>query len=95
MAPLGWVVDPLLECALVMRHALCATPEPHLLAQIVTAASADGAVSARDTNFQRNAVAHLKAGHPRANGHNDTGRLVAERERHASTEVAIGELLVI
>lgn len=77
MAPLGWVVDPLLESALVVRNALCTAPEPHLLAQVVTATSADGAITARNTNFESDTVARLEARHPRANGHNDTRRLVA------------------
>ena len=95
MTPGRRMIYPLLERSLVMRHALGAAAEPHLLAEVVPPLAADAALAAGDTDLERDAVADLEPGHPRADGHNDAGRLVAERQRRARAQVPVGELLVV
>ncbi len=95
MTPHGWVVDSLLQGALEVRDAFGATPEAHLLAEVVSTSPADSALAAGDADLERDPVVDLEAHDLGADGHDDARRLVAQRQRHASAEVAIGKLLVV
>lgn len=107
MTPNRRVVDPLLQRALEVRHALGAAPEPHPLAEVVPALAADAApAAARDAHLEGDAVPHGEPPVPPppcallllggwADRHHDPRRLVAERQRRARAQVAVGELLVV
>jgi hypothetical protein len=95
VTPDGWVVDPLLEGALVVRIGLSTAPEAQLLAKVVAALAADSALSAGYANLEGNTVAELEALDLWANGHHLARGLVAKREGLACAEVTIGELLVV
>jgi hypothetical protein len=95
MAPYRRVVDSVLKSALIVGDAFCATPEAHLLAEIVATFPADVALSARDADLKCNPIADRKALHLRANSHDNTGRLMTKREGTASVQVTIGKFLVI
>jgi hypothetical protein len=79
MAPYGRVVDSLLESSLEMGNALRATPELHLLAEVVTPLSTDGTLAAGNTNFEGNSVTNGEAIDLRSNAHYDTGRFMSKR----------------
>jgi len=74
------VVDFLLQRALEMREALCGTPESHLLTEVVAAFPADETVAAWDADFQSDAVAEGEVLHVGADGDDDTGGFMAQRE---------------
>jgi hypothetical protein len=78
-----------------VRHRLCAAPKPHALAEVIPALAADAALAAGDADLEGDAVADAEAGHLGPDGDDGAGRLVAERQRHAGAEVAIGKLLVV
>lgn len=78
MAPLSWVVDSLLESPLVMRHTLRATPEPKLLAEVVTAFPADATGVAGHADLQGNPVPKTESGDLGPNANHNAGRLVAQ-----------------
>lgn len=89
------MVDPLLECPLVVRIALRTTPETQLLAEVIPAFAADGALPACNAHLQGNSVSYLEPSHLWSDGDNLAGRLVAQRQWVAGTEIAIGELFVV
>jgi hypothetical protein len=89
------MVDSLLQRPLEMRHRFGTTPESHAFAQVIPALAADATLTTRDADLECHTVANAEARHLGTDGNDRAGRLVAERERHAGAEVAIGELLVI
>lgn len=95
VAPLSWVVDPLLQRALEVWEALCAAPEAHFLAEVVPPFPADSALAARDADLEGYAIAEGKAAHVRTDGNDHTRGLMAERQRLARAQVAIGKLLEV
>jgi len=95
VAPDGRVVYLLLQSPLEVGNRFGATPESHLLAEIISALPADAALAAGDADLEGNTVAEVKARDLRANGDNDSRGLMAEGQRHAGAEVAVGELFVI
>lgn len=70
VAPDSGMVNPLLQCALVVRVGFGTASETQLFAQVITALTADAAVSTSNTNFKSNSVAQLEATHLRTNGNN-------------------------
>ena len=95
MAPRGRVIYLLLESALEMGDGLGAAPESHLLAQVITALAADATLATGNPDLEGDTISNLEAHHRGSNGNHCAGRLVAERKRHAGTQVTIGKLLVI
>ena len=95
MAPYGRVIDSLLESSLKMGNALRATPELHLLAEVVAPLSTNGTLAAGNANFESNSVTNGEAVDLRPNAHYNTGRFMSKRQRCTGTEVAVGELLVV
>jgi len=95
VAPDGGVVDAVLEGSLEVRIALGATPEAHLLAEIVAAGTADAALRTRNADLQCHPVAHAEALDLGADGNDDARRLMAQGERLTGAEVAVGKLLEI
>lgn len=95
MAPYGRVIDSLLEGSLEMWNALRATPELHLLAEIVAPLSTYGTLAAGNANFESNSVTNGEAIDLRSNTHYNTGRFMSKRQRCTGTEIAVGELLVV
>lgn len=55
------MVNPLLQCPLEMGYALCATPKPHLLAEVIPPFPADSALAAGNADLQSDAVADVEA----------------------------------
>ena len=78
VAPDRWVIDPLLQSSLEMRHALRTTPESHLLAEVIPPFPAYCALSAWDSDLESNAVADAEAIDSGANAYDDTRRFMAE-----------------
>jgi hypothetical protein len=72
VTPYRWMVYPLLECALEVRERLGTAPEPHLLAEVVSAFSADATLTTRDANLEGHAVTDAEARDLRPNGNDDT-----------------------
>ena len=95
MAPYGRVIDSLLEGSLEMWNALRATPELHLLAEVVAPLSTNGTLAAGNANFESNSVTNGEAIDLRANAHYNTGRFMSKRQRCTGTEIAVGELFVV
>jgi hypothetical protein len=95
MAPYGRMIDSLLESSLEMRNALRATPELHLLTEVVPPFSTDGTLAAGNANFEGNSVTNGEAIDLRSNTHYNTGRFMSKRQRCTGTEIAVGELLVV
>ena len=95
MTPYGRVIDSLLESSLKMGNALRATPELHLLAEVVAPLSTNGTLAAGNANFESNSVTNGEAVDLRPNTHYNTGRFMSKRQRCTGTEVAVGELLVV
>ena len=79
MAPVGGMVNLVLECALEVRETLCATPESHLFAEVIATFPADTALSTGNANFQCDPISKLESIHLRANGDNRAGGLMAKR----------------
>lgn len=77
VAPDSGMVNPLLQCALVVRVGFGTASETQLFAQVITTFTADAAVSTSNTNFKSNSVAQLEAAHLRANSNNFPGRFMA------------------
>jgi hypothetical protein len=78
-----------------MRHRFGTTPEPHALAEVIPAPAADATLAAGDADLEGDTVTDAEARHLGPDGDYGPGRLVAEGERHAGAEVAIGKLLVV
>jgi hypothetical protein len=78
-----------------MGNALGATPELHLLAEVVPSFSTDGTFAAGNANFEGNSVTNAEAIDLRANAHYNTGRFMSKRQRCTGTKVAVGKLLVV
>lgn len=95
MAPLGRVIDPLLESALVVRHGFCATAEPHFGAEVITAALTRPAVVARYANFERHSVIDSETRYLLANSDNNTSRFMAKREGSGNLQVTVAILVVV
>jgi hypothetical protein len=95
MAPYGRVIDSLLEGSLEMWNALRATPELHLLAEVVAPLSTNGTLAAGNANFESNSVTNGEAVDLRPNAHYNTGRFMSKRQRCTGTEIAVGELFVV
>lgn len=77
MAPDRRMIYPLLKSPLEVRNALGATPESHLLAQIIPPFPADATLTARDTNLEGDTVPNSEAANLRPDGHDRAGRFVA------------------
>jgi hypothetical protein len=95
VTPDGRVIYPLLQSTLKVWNALRAASEAHFLAEIVSTFSAHATLTAWDANLESYPIANCEASNHRTDSHDDAGGLVAQRQRGASTEVAIGKLLVI
>ena len=95
MAPNRRMINSLLQRSLEMRNTLCATSESHLLAKIVASFPANVALATGNPYFQGYSVADGKAIDLRANAHYYTGRFMTKGQRCASTEITVGELLVV
>lgn len=95
VAPSRWMVDPLLEGALEVWNAFCTAPEPHSLAQIVSAFAANTTLAARNTNFESHPVTYPEATNAWADGNYSTGRLMPKRQWATGAEVSIGKLFVV
>lgn len=95
MAPRSGMVDAFLQCALEMWKGLCAAPKPHFFAKVITAFTADAALTARDAYFKCYAVTQVEAVDLWPDGNHDTRRLVAQRQRLTSAKVAISKFLII
>lgn len=78
MAPDSRVVDLLLQCALVVRVALGTTPELELLAEVITAFTADATLSARYTDFESHTIADFEAGNLCPDAYNLASRLMSK-----------------
>lgn len=89
------MVDSILERALEVGERLRAAPEPHLVAQVISPPATCRALPTGDADLQGDTVPHCKATHLGADGYHDPGGLMAQRERLAGTEIAIGELVVV
>ena len=77
VAPFCRMVDTFLKRPLEMRHRVCATPKPHLRAQVVASPLTSPAAVVRHTDLQSNAVTNLVTGNILADGDHNPGRLVA------------------
>jgi hypothetical protein len=89
------MIDPLLEGALIVRDALRAASEAHLLAEIVPSFPADVALQTRNADLECHPVSKSEAIDPRADGNNLSRRLMAKRQWVAGTKITIGKLLVV
>ena len=78
-----------------MREALCATPEPHSLANIIPPLLAPLACLTWQTDFQRYFIANTKVLDFRANTNNYTCRLMAKRKWLLHDNVAITVVPVV
>lgn len=78
VTPSSRVIDPLLQRSLEMWEALCATPEAHLFAEIVSTLAANATLSTWHANFKGHAVAQREVAHLRTDGDNHARRLVAK-----------------
>jgi hypothetical protein len=61
-----------------MWYTLRTTPKPHLLAEVISPFSADGALPTGNAHFECDAVADVEAIDLRANAYYDTGRFMAK-----------------
>jgi hypothetical protein len=95
VTPGRWVIDSLLKRALIVRNGFSTTSEAHLFTEIISAFSADATLSTWYANLQGDSITNAEASYLRADCHYFSGRLVTERQRLASTEVAVGEFLVV
>ena len=95
MAPYCRVVDSLLKGALKVRNALGTTPKSHLFAEIVAPFPADGTLTAWNADFEGNPVTNGEASDLRPDSHDYTGGFMSKGQGRTSTQVAIGELVVI
>jgi hypothetical protein len=95
MTPRRWVVDPILQRPLRVRERLGTTPEPHALADIVSPLLTPIALLARQADFQRDLVADAETLDIRADADDNTGRLVAQRQRLLHQDVAIAVVAVV
>lgn len=95
MAPHGRMIYPLLQRALVVWEALCAAPEAHLLAEVISPLATNATLAASHADLQGHAITKGKAAHMRADGDDHTRGLMAERQGLAGAKVAIGELLEV
>lgn len=78
-----------------MRNTLCATPEPHLLAEVIPAFPADGTLTTWEADLEGNPVADAETVHLGTKGHHRTRRFMAQGQGGTCTKVAVGELLVV
>lgn len=95
IAPLGRVVDPLLQRALEMRESLATASELHVFANVVAALGAAGTTPAWQADFESNFVAGLEAGDIGADRSDYACRFVAEGERLADEDVAVAVVGVV
>lgn len=95
MAPFGALIDLLLQRSLKVRETLRRAAEPHLFADVIPPRAAELALLARNTDFQRHAIADLEAGDGGADGCDGAGGLVTEGERFAHENVAVGKMIVV
>ena len=95
VAPVSGVVDLVLQGSLVVRERLRAAPKPQLLAEVVSSFPASATLAAGNTDLEGNAVTNLEALDFRPNGDDHTGRFMTQGEWLTSTEITVGELLVI
>jgi hypothetical protein len=78
-----------------MGHALCATPESHLLAEIIPTFPADSALPTWDSHFECDSITNMKAIDLRSNAHYYAGRFMPKRQWCAGAKVSIGKFLVV
>lgn len=95
VTPCCRVVDPILQRTLRMRKALCATPESHSLANVVSPLLAPLALLARLADLKRYFVTNIEVLDLGADTNNNTGRLVAEREWLLHDDVAVAVVSVV
>ena len=91
----GGVVHALLEGAVCVGEGLCGTAEAHVLAEVVAALGAVGAVVAHDTCLDRDALADDEVLDTGANGGDDACSFVAEDEGRLDDEVAVAAVGVV
>lgn len=95
MAPRSRVVDALLQRALEVWEALAAAAEAQIFADVVAALVAASAGSARQADFESDLVADFEVCDAGADGGDDAGALVAERQGLADEDVAIAVVGVV
>lgn len=89
------MIYPILKGTLEMWYTLRTTPEPHLLAKIISPLSANGTLTTRDADFESHSVTDLEAIDLCSDTHHHTRRFMTKRERCTSTKVTVGEFLVV
>jgi len=89
------MVDSFLERSLEMGDTFGTTPEPHFLAEIIPSFPADSTLATRNSNLERNSITKNEAIDLGPNSYHHTGRFMPKGQRRASTEISIGELLIV
>lgn len=95
MAPVGRVVDPLLEGTLGMRKGLCRGAEIHGAADVVAALGAVLAVLAGEADLEGDAVSGAQVGDGIADGDDGAAGLMAEGQRFADDDVAVAVVVEV
>jgi hypothetical protein len=99
VTPHSRVIDSFLQGTLKRRHVLRSlgtTPEPHLLAKIVTASSTNSTGTTWNANLKSYSVIDLKTFDPVTNGTDDARRFMAETEASfGTTDISIPTLLIV
>ena len=91
----GGVVHALLEGAVEVGKGLCAAGEAHVLAEVVAALGAIGAVVAHDACLDRYSLTGEEVLDTGADSSDDASCFVAENERSLYDEVAVASVSVV
>jgi hypothetical protein len=89
------VINSFLKSSLEMGNALCATPEFHLLAKIISSFPTDSTLATRNSDFECHTISNLKAMNLRPNSYYDTRRFMSKGERRTRAKISICEFLVV
>ena len=91
----GGVVHALLEGAVEVGEGLCAAAEAHVLAEVVAALRAEGAVVAHDASLYRDALSGDEVLDAGADGGDDASGFMAEDEGRLDDKVAVASVGVV
>ena len=91
----GGVVHALLEGAVEVGECLCAAGEAHVLAEVVAALCAVGAVVAHDARLDGYSLARDEVLDTGTDGGDDAGCFVTEDEGSLDDEVAVASVSVV
>lgn len=79
VTPDSWVIDPLLESALIVWEALCAAPETKLFAEVVPPLATDTTLSTGNADLKGYPITDPEARHLGTDGHYFASGFVAQR----------------